>query len=83
MKCVNTFKNKVDLESHTKDAHGMSSENVLDKSENENSNKEKNMDFPKPVEMKPPDISQVVEILQNLVLQVKNIQIAQSKKISI
>ena len=79
MKCVNTFNNKVELESHTKDAHAMSSENGLDKSEKENCNEDQNMDFPTPVEMKPPDISQVVEILQNLVLQVKNMQIAQSK----
>ena len=79
VKCVNTFNNKVELESHTKDAHAMSSENGLDKSEKENCNEDQNMDFPTPVEMKPPDISQVVEILQNLVLQVKNMQIAQSK----
>ena len=83
IKCMNTFSSKVELDSHIKNAHDKSPENDRKSLANEKCNEDLNMGFPKQVEMKPPDINQVVEILQNLVLQVKNMQKAQSNLTSI
>ena len=83
IKCMNTFSSKVELDSHIKNAHDKSPENDRKSLANEKFNEDLNMGFPKQVEMMPPDNNQVVEILQNLVLQVKNMQKAQSNLTSI